>query len=114
MLFGDLLSLGSGFFWALTNILIKRSKLVGASAEKLLLYQTRRCGNRWNAGAASPVPIRDPAVLPTMALLFQAVYVVAFTYVLWFWLLRRYRHRACRASPSCHRYFGAVRRRDLE
>ncbi|MBB6411391.1 drug/metabolite transporter (DMT)-like permease [Mesorhizobium sangaii] len=91
MLFGDLLSLGSGFFWALTNILIKRSKLVEASAEKLLLYQL--------AGAAvvgilvlplAGSPIRDPAVLPTLALLFQAVYIVAFTYVLWFWLLRRY------------------------
>ncbi|QPC93200.1 EamA family transporter [Mesorhizobium sp. INR15] len=91
MLFGDLLSLGSGFFWAVTNILIKRSKLVEASAEKLLLYQL--------AGAAvvgmlvlplAGPAIRDPAVLPTLALLFQAVYIVAFTYVLWFWLLRRY------------------------
>jgi drug/metabolite transporter (DMT)-like permease len=91
MLFGDLLSLGSGFFWALTNLLIKRSKLVEASAEKLLLYQL--------TGAvivgilvlplAGP-PIRNPTVLPTLALLFQAVYIVAFTYVLWFWLLRRY------------------------
>ena len=71
MLFGDLLSLGSGFFWALTNILIKRSKLVEASAEKLLLYQL--------AGAAvvgmlvlplAGPPVRDPALLPTLALLF--------------------------------------------
>ncbi|WP_214472528.1 DMT family transporter [Mesorhizobium sp. dw_380] len=91
MLFGDLLSLGSGFFWALTNILIKRSKLVEASAEKLLLYQL--------AGAAvvgilvlplAGPPVRDPSLLPTLALLFQAIYIVAFTYVLWFWLLRRY------------------------
>jgi len=91
MLFGDLLSLGSGFFWALTNILIKRSKLVEASAEKLLLYQL--------SGAAivgvlvmplAGAPVRDPALLPTLALIFQAVYIVAFTYVLWFWLLRRY------------------------
>lgn len=91
MLFGDLLSLGSGFFWALTSILIKRSKLVEASAEKLLLYQL--------AGAAvvgllvmplAGSPIRDPALLPTLALLFQAIYIVAVTYVLWFWLLRRY------------------------
>lgn len=91
ILFGDLLSLGAGFLWALTNILIKRSKLVEASAEKLLLYQL--------VGAAivgvlvlplAGPPVRDPSVLPTLALLFQAVYIVAFTYVLWFWLLRRY------------------------
>ena len=52
----------------------------------------RRCGNRWRCWCClSPVrSFRDPAVLPTLALLFQAVYIVAFTYVLWFWLLRRY------------------------
>ncbi|CCV13558.1 conserved membrane hypothetical protein [Mesorhizobium sp. STM 4661] len=88
---GDLLSLGAGILWALTSIVIKRSKLAETSAEKLLLYQL--------AGVilvgvlvlpfAGP-PVRDFAALPTLALLFQAVYVVAFTYVLWFWLLRRY------------------------
>jgi drug/metabolite transporter (DMT)-like permease len=90
-LFGDVLSLGSGFFWAATNIVIKRSRLIQSSAEKLLLYQL--------AGAAvvgllvmpfSGASVRDFALMPTLALLFQAVYVVAFTYVLWFWLLGRY------------------------
>ena len=88
---GDLLSLGSGILWAMTSIVIKRSTLVETSAEKLLLYQL--------AGAAivgalvmpfAGPPIRDVAVLPTLALLFQSFYIVAFTYVLWFWLLRRY------------------------
>lgn len=88
---GDLLSLGSGVLWAATSIVIKRSKLVATSAEKLLLYQL--------AGAAvvgvivmplAGPPIRDAAALPTLALLFQSFYIVAFTYVLWFWLLRRY------------------------
>ncbi len=90
-LIGDLLSLGAGILWALTNIVIKRSKLTDTSAEKLLLYQL--------AGAAvvgafvlpfAGPSVRDFAVVPTLALLFQAIYVVAFTYVLWFWLLRRY------------------------
>lgn len=88
---GDLLSLAAGVAWAATNIVIKRSSLATASAEKLLLYQL--------AGAAvvgafvlpfSGPAIRDFALEPTLALLFQAIYVVAFTYVLWFWLLRRY------------------------
>ncbi|RWM79174.1 MAG: DMT family transporter [Mesorhizobium sp.] len=88
---GDLLSLGAGILWALTYIVIKRTKLAETSAEKLLLYQL--------AGAAvvgalvlpfAGPPVRDFAALPTLALLFQAVYIVAFTYVLWFWLLRRY------------------------
>jgi drug/metabolite transporter (DMT)-like permease len=88
---GDLLSLGAGILWALTYIVIKRTKLAETSAEKLLLYQL--------AGAAvvgtlvlpfAGPPVRNFAALPTLALLFQAVYIVAFTYVLWFWLLRRY------------------------
>lgn len=88
---GDLLSLGAGILWALTSIVIKRSKLADTSAEKLLLYQL--------AGAivvgALVLPFTGPAIrnfsaVPTLALLFQAIYVVAFTYVLWFWLLRRY------------------------
>ncbi|CDX35596.1 conserved membrane hypothetical protein [Mesorhizobium sp. ORS 3359] len=90
-LLGDLLSLGSGVLWAATSIVIKRSKLVATSAEKLLLYQL--------AGAAivgclvmpfAGPPLRAVATLPTLALLFQSFYIVAFTYVLWFWLLRRY------------------------
>jgi drug/metabolite transporter (DMT)-like permease len=91
MLFGDLLSLASGLFWALTNILIKRSRLVEVRAEKLLLYQL--CGATIVGILVMPFAgpqIRDPALLPTLALLFQAIYIVAFTYVLWFWLLTRY------------------------
>jgi drug/metabolite transporter (DMT)-like permease len=91
MLFGDLLSLGAGLAWAATNIVIKRSNLTEVRAEKLLLYQL--------AGAAvvgllvmpfSGPPVRELAMAPTLALLFQAIYVVAFTYVLWFWMLGRY------------------------
>ena len=57
------------------------------------------CSTSWPARPSSALlvlpfagpPIRDAiALLPTWALLFQAVYIVAFTYVLWFWLLRRY------------------------
>lgn len=35
-------------------------------------------------------PVREWATVPVLALLFQGIYIVAFTYVLWFWLLRRY------------------------
>lgn len=91
MLVGDLLSLGAGVAWAATNILIKRSKLATVTAEKLLLYQL--AGAAAVALAAMPFsgpPVRVFALAPTVALLFQAIYVVAFTYVLWFWMLGRY------------------------
>ncbi len=88
---GDLLSLAAGALWAATTLVIKGTKLVRASAEKLLLYQLTI-----SAVMVAPlIPLAGPAlrqvsVLATGALLFQAIYVVAFTYLLWFWLMRRY------------------------
>lgn len=88
---GDLMSLAAGIFWAATTIVIKATKLGRASAEKMLLYQL-------TVSAVVILPLvplagpvlRDVSSLATAALLFQAVYVVAFTYILWFWLMRRY------------------------
>jgi drug/metabolite transporter (DMT)-like permease len=91
MLAGDLLSLAAGILWASTNIVIKRSRLTEVAAEKLLLYQL--AGSAVVGLLVMPFagpPVRELAVAPTLALLFQAVYVVAFTYVLWFWMLGRY------------------------
>lgn len=88
---GDIMSLGAGICWALTVLVIKRSTLQTASAEKLLLYQLAV-----SAVLTAPLlafagpPVRDGNLLATGALVFQAVYVVAFTYVVWFWLMRRY------------------------
>lgn len=108
-LMGDLLSLGSGILWAGTSIVIKRSKLVETSAEKLLLYQL--------AGAAivgvlvmpfAGPPIRAVSALPALALLFQSLYIVAFTYVLWFWLLRRYPASALSSFAFLSPVFGVL------
>jgi len=90
-LIGDLMSLGAGLAWAATNVVIKGTKLARASAEKLLLYQLAVA----TVVALAILPfsgpaIRDANVLATSAMIFQAVYIVAVTYVLWFWLLRHY------------------------
>jgi drug/metabolite transporter (DMT)-like permease len=88
---GDLMSLAAGIAWAATIVVIRKSSLAHASAEKLLLYQL--------AAAVvlalvvlpfSGPPIRDANLVATGALLFQAVYIVAVTYVMWFWLVQRY------------------------
>ena len=89
--YGDLLVLSAGLLWALTNIVIKRSRLNGAVAEKLLLYQL--AGSILVGTLALPFAgqiIREPGASSVLALLFQGVFIVAFTYVVWFWLLRRY------------------------
>ena len=88
---GDLMSLGAGALWAATTLVIKGSKLSSTAPEKVLLYQLA-------VSAVIMLPLllvagpvlRNVTVLATGALVFQAVFVVAFTYLVWFWLVRRY------------------------
>lgn len=88
---GDLMLLAAGLLWGGTTLVIKRTSLAEASAEKTLLYQLL-------VSALVSVPLiplagpvlRDVSAMATASLLYQAVFVVAFTYVLWFWLMRRY------------------------
>lgn len=88
---GDLMSLGAGALWGATTIIIKSTRLGRASAEKILLYQLVV-----SAFVVLPlIPLAGPVLRDVSAaavgtLLFQAIYIVAFTYVLWFWLMRRY------------------------
>jgi drug/metabolite transporter (DMT)-like permease len=90
-IWGDMMCLGASVLWALTTLVIKKSRLSSASAEKTLLYQLVV-----SAFFVLPfIPVAGPAfrevsALATASLLFQAVFIVAFTYVLWFWLMRRY------------------------
>jgi len=90
-LIGDLMNLAAGIAWAATIVVIRKSSLVRASAEKLLLYQLAVAVVL--AAIAMPFfgpPIRDANMVATGALLFQSIYIVAFTYALWFWLVQRY------------------------
>jgi len=89
--YGDLLALISGMLWGMTTLVITRSKLASAAPEKTLLYQLA-------VAALVPLPfmtlsgplIRDPDMLSVLSFLFQSMFVVAVTYPLWFWMVRRY------------------------
>lgn len=90
-LWGDALCLAAGAAWGVTNLIIKRSRLVFVSAEKLLLYQLAASA----AMALALLPIsgsafREVSALTVGSLLFQAVLITAVTYLIWFWLMRRY------------------------
>lgn len=88
---GDLMCLAAGLLWGTTTLVIKTSKLSDASAEKTLMYQLV-------VSVVLAIPLlplggailRDVSALATGALLFQAIFVVAFTYILWFWMIRTY------------------------
>lgn len=88
---GDILCLGAGLCWAISTLCVKGSKLSQVAAEKTLLYQLA-------VSAVITLPLvwlggpllRSPGAIPVAAFLFQAFFVVAFTYVLWFGLIRCY------------------------
>jgi drug/metabolite transporter (DMT)-like permease len=90
-IYGDILCLIGGMLWAATTLFIRKSRMSSLSPEKILLYQL--------AGAALiAVPLmpfagpllRNVTLIPVASVIYQAVFVVGFTYVLWFWLMARY------------------------
>ncbi|MGY6709665.1 MAG: DMT family transporter [Rhizobiaceae bacterium] len=88
---GDLICLAAGMLWGATTIVIKATRLATARPEKTLLYQLVVSGLMVIPLIPFGGPIlRDPGLLSTGSLLFQAVFIVSFTYLLWFWLVRRY------------------------
>jgi drug/metabolite transporter (DMT)-like permease len=88
---GDMLCILAGAAWAATALAIRATRVGTVAPEKVLLYQL--------AGAAivalpfMPSPnalLREPGLIEWGALAFQSFFVVAFTYVLWFWLMAKY------------------------
>jgi len=90
---GDLLALLAAAIWGATTILIKTTRLARADPVKTLLYQIVTAalispGLAYAAGEVWPARI---SLGVGINLVYQSVWVVALTYPLWFWLLRRYR-----------------------
>ena len=89
---GDALGVVAGVLWGATTLAIRGSTLSGASAEKTLLYQLAVSGVLLGAAALlAGAPM--PSVLSALAwssMLFQVVVVTAFSYLVWFWLMRHY------------------------
>ncbi|MBX3532180.1 MAG: DMT family transporter [Rhizobiaceae bacterium] len=88
---GDLMMLVAAAIWAATTIVVKKSKLSRVSAEKTLLYQLVVS----TVFALPLIPLGGPLLrevgwLAISSFFVQAIYVVAFTYLLWFWLMRQY------------------------
>jgi drug/metabolite transporter (DMT)-like permease len=89
---GDAMMLGAAALWAATTIVIKTTALARIAAEKTLLYQLA-------VSAALMFPLSlalgepgvfAPSPLVLGALAYQTVWVVAITYVVWFWVMVRY------------------------
>ena len=93
MLIGDALCLLAGALWAATTLIIKGSKLAHIRAEKALLYQLAVSAVLIGAVAALRGETMPTAISPmvALALAYQVVWVVCITFVIWFWMVKRYR-----------------------
>jgi drug/metabolite transporter (DMT)-like permease len=92
-LVGDVLAVVAGAGWAATTLLAKATGLRAVDPLKTLLYQTIVsavvCASLAFA-LGEPWPAHLTA-LPVASVLYQAVWVTALTYPVWFWLLTVYR-----------------------
>lgn len=92
MLIGDGMLLGAAVFWGSVTVVIKASPLAHISPGRTLLYQL---------GVSAPIlflasaalgegGIRELNPVVTASLIYQIVWVAFITYVVWFWLIRKY------------------------
>ena len=89
---GDALGVTAAVLWGATTLAIRGGALNRASAEKTLLYQLA-ISSVLLLAAALLGATRLPASLSTLAwasMGFQVVVVSAFSYLVWFWLIRHY------------------------
>ena len=84
--------LGGAIAWAATTLLIKASSLNRVSAEKVMLYQLVVSGPMLALAAFvfGEHMTAMPSGLATAALVYQTVWVVSVTFVVWFALVARY------------------------
>jgi drug/metabolite transporter (DMT)-like permease len=89
---GDLMLLGAGAAWGATTLIIKASALNRISAEKTLLYQLVVSAPLLGFGAWLFGEHTDhmPSTVALGAFAYQTIWVVSFTFAIWFALIVRY------------------------
>jgi drug/metabolite transporter (DMT)-like permease len=91
LMVGDFLALLAGAAWGLSNVVLRRGRVGGAATVKTVLYQVGLAGPLLFAFAAATEQTRVvPSVAALLALLVQTLIVAISSYLVWFWLLRRY------------------------
>src|SRR5215469_178166 len=91
-LFGDLLIVAAAVAWGATTLVIKATALARAPFEKTLLYQLVVSAPLMGIAAAvfGEHPSPTPSAVALGALVYQTVWVVGITYLVWFALITRY------------------------
>ena len=92
VLLGDVLSLAGALGWAGTTLLFKVSNLSKAPAEKTLLYQTGVSAPLLALGSflLGETLTQMPGPVALGSLVYQTVWVVGITFLLWYMLMKSY------------------------
>jgi drug/metabolite transporter (DMT)-like permease len=92
VLWGDLLTVGGGALWAATTLVVKATRLRHAPAEKSLIYQVALSIPILGLAAfvSGETLTRFPGPLALSLMVYQTVWVVGLTFLLWWVLVKTY------------------------
>ncbi len=91
LLRGDLLALLGGATWGFSNVVLRRGRVGGAATAKTVFYQvTAACLLLGAFAAATGQAGVELSPMTIGSLVFQTLVIAISSYLLWFWLLRRY------------------------
>src|SRR3954451_14386051 len=110
VLLGDLLIVGGGALWAATTLIVKTTSLLKAPAEKGLGYQVALSIPILGLAAwiSGETLTRVPGPLALSLMVYQAVWVVGLTFLLWFSLVKTYSASKLSAFTFITPLFGVV------
>ncbi len=89
---GDTLMIAAAIAWAITTLVIKASRLNVISPEKVMLYQLVISAPMLGVAAwiAGEHIARIPDAVALGSLVYQTVWVVSITFVIWFALVKKF------------------------
>lgn len=107
---GDLLCLAAAFFWAMTTVMVKATRLRAVRPEKVLLYQLIVSAVVLLAcsAAAGEVGVLESSALVWAAFAYQTLVVASASYLTWFLLVSRYRASTLSTFTFLTPIFGVV------
>jgi drug/metabolite transporter (DMT)-like permease len=110
VLWGDMLIVGGGALWAATTLMLKTTRLRHAPAEKGLIYQVALSIPILGAAAyfSGETITRVPGPLAVSLVIYQAVWVVGLTFLLWIALVKRHSASKLSAFTFITPLFGVV------
>jgi drug/metabolite transporter (DMT)-like permease len=110
VLWGDILIVGGGALWAATTLMLKTTRLRHAPAEKGLIYQVALSIPILGAAAyfSGEIITTVPGPSAVSLVIYQAVWVVGLTFLLWIALVKRHSASKLSAFTFITPLFGVV------